>query len=90
MAHGQLSQDRGDAVPAEHERRADPQASLGFAAAAVEFGFAKLQFGQGADAAVVVGLAVVGQALLAGRAVEQPDAQARLQPREPICPPRTA
>ena len=69
-------------MPAEHQRRGDAQAALRLAAAAVQLRLGRLQLGQRAHAAVVIGLAVVGQALLARGAVEQPHAQPGLQPRD--------
>lgn len=66
----------------ERERHAQPQLAARFVAAAIEIGFRRFEFRQRAHAAVVVRLAVVGQALAARRALQQSRTEPFLEPRD--------
>jgi hypothetical protein len=82
VAARQIDQDRRHAVAAEEHRRAHAQAARGLAAARLQRGLAGLQLGERAHAALVERLPVLGQALAAGRAVEEAHAEPLLQPAD--------
>ena len=74
-------QHRRDAMVAERERHADPQAAARLAVSALEFHLGGFQFGQRPDASIVIGLPGLRQCLAARRALEQAHAKATLEPR---------
>lgn len=78
----QTRQDRRDAAAAEQHRHRHAEPACRLAAAGVEHGLAGAQLVQRAQAAFIERLPVLGQALAARGAMEQPDAEPPLQTRD--------
>ena len=79
---GSLVKNRRHAAAAENHRNADPHLPGRFKTARFERGLAGLEFGEHPHAALVERLSVIGQAERAGRAVTEPHAEPRFQPRD--------
>jgi hypothetical protein len=82
MLAGEAEQHGRHAVMTESLRHAHTQSAFGLASPRVQIGFCGFEFGQRAHAAVVVSLAVFGEALAARRPIEQAYAETLLQPHD--------